>query len=198
MVSTVLFLDGPPGSGKSTINRALTEQRPSLTVRRFFNLPDSGLEGQFRSIAFSKDSSPIDRSWAFWAWTQAASASNALHPAATSSVVERSPFTAYVLSADTLQASMNRSLLEWCLGLYPSWRLILLSASPASLDARLNERPPRPGWHPQLESQLVRQRRSDMYAGIRDSFPQCVDVISTEDPIEDAVERILLEIERMA
>lgn len=190
MTRRMIYLEGPPGCGKSTIRTALEGHAEGVEVDGFFSVfRNKSLEHECRKLCFNPETEATARCLAMWTWTLAAAASWA-ETRGNPIVLERSPFTAYAIASGIASPELNTALLAESLGRSSNWSLALLSAKADSLANRVRSRPARRAWHPSGESLARQATHREAYERIDGLYPGRVTKIDTDVPVDEVVKLV--------
>lgn len=160
---TVLFVDGSPGAGKSTVCKHFRTARPDWRVADFFESGTLGLDASLRRQAFAHDQSPGSRAMFFWTWTLAATRSDRVVQNVPN-LFERSPLTSFAIAHGVIPDELNRQLLIESVSRFgDNWTVFVLTASSPARQIRLSGRQDPVGWHPTIESASWQESHEEAY-----------------------------------
>jgi thymidylate kinase len=192
----MVLIDGPPGSGKTTVVSAISHLvGPRQGTGRFFELPASsvGTETDLRHAVFNNpDHSTLERAIHLWSWALlAAETRAALPPGITTLFLERSPYSAYAVASPLVPRSVNSALLGLAAARMTEHVVVLLHCPERVCRRRLAARAPTAGWHPTGEGERYRRALVGAYARPND-LPGRRYVVDATAPVDSVVSQVMV------
>lgn len=194
---THVFIDGMPGTGKTSIREALSRSNPETIALNYFQLQDASLETSLRDVVFDPLQGSTARASTLWMWSECAATEHASRARSGLVLYERSPFTAYTNAAPHLPWETNRRLLEGTLSLLGDWHLLLLTAPDEVVCSRMAGRSDRQGWHPTKEPAEKQRQVADMYGTLPRLFDGRVHLVDAAQPLSNAAAAVRAALQRM-